>query len=179
MQVRFSIARGQPVALDDSGEVLGMVKNILVDPDKGAVVGFFVSVAAGFTGSKCLFLSSSDIVRWGTAAFIKRASALADPTEFLRVQPLLEDPRTVLGQQVVTQSGTRLGRCKDVQFDTLHFRVHWIFPKKLLHWSTPVAISDVIEVTKQQITVRDSLIPVPEEEAKMPEVALPRIPEAA
>ncbi len=179
MQVRFSIARGQPVALDDSGEVLGMVKNILIDPDKGAVVGFFVSVAAGFTGSKSLFLSSNDILRWGTAAFIKRASALADPSDFLRVQPLLEDPRTVLGQQVVTKSGTRLGRCKDVQFDTLHFRLHWLFPKTLLHWSTPVAIADVIEITKQQITVRDPIVPITEEQVQVPEVALPRMPEAA
>lgn len=179
MQVRFSIARGQQVSLDESGEVLGFISNILVDPDKGMVVGFFVSVAAGFTGSKALFLSTNDIVRWGTAAFIKRATALAEPSEFLRVQNVLEDPRTVLGQQMVTKSGTKLGRCKDVQFDTLHFRVHWFFPKTLLHWGTPVPASDVLEITKKQILVRDPLIPIVEEEEKVPEVALPRMPEAA
>ncbi len=179
MQVRFSIARGQPVSLDDSGEILGSVQDIVLDPDKGSVVGFFVSVASGFLASKALFLSTNDIVRWGTAAFIKRASALAEPGEFLRVQSLLEEPRKVLGQNIVTKSGTKLGKCRDVQFDTLHFRLHWFFPKSLLHWGTPIPASDVIEITQDAIIINDPLVPVLQEEEKPTEMALPRMPEAA
>ena len=178
MQVRFSIARGQAVALDDSGEVLGTVQSILLDPDRGTVAGFYVSVTSGFMGFQTLFLSVNDIVRWGTAIFVKRAAVLAEPDEFLRVKPLLEDTRKVLGQPMVTKSGTHLGRCKDIQFDTLHFRVHWFFPKGFFPWGTPVAASDVLEITKTKIIVKDVVIPL-EEEVKVPEVALPRMPEAA
>lgn len=180
MQVRFSIARGQPVVLDDSGEMLGNIDGILLDPDRGLVAGFFVRVPSGFFSSMTLFLSSNDIIRWGTAAFVKRASVLAEPGDFLRVQPLLEDKRSVLGQPIVTKGGVKLGTCKDVQFDTLHFRVHWLFPKTIFHWATPISVSDVLEITPKAIIVRDPLMPVVEEEEKTTaEVMMPQVPEAA
>ncbi|MDA0376636.1 MAG: PRC-barrel domain-containing protein [bacterium] len=154
MHIRFNTCRGTPVLEEGGDSVLGVISSILIDPDTGKIEGFMVH-AQGFMGTEDLFCSSADILRWGTRVYVRDASVLAPPEDRIRLQSLLQDPRTVLGQKIRTESGVRLGRCKDIQFNTDVMHIEWLFPKKLFRWAVALPVADIIEVTPSAIIIGD------------------------
>jgi uncharacterized protein YrrD len=168
MHLRFSTSRGTPVALEETGETLGTIEGIVLHPDKASVEAFTVRTGGRFSPRK--YLLTIDIVRWGTKAWVRDAGALCHLEDLVRLQTLLEDPRRVLGQPIRTESGTVLGICKDVQFDTLHFLTEALFPRKGWTDGTAIPVAHVTEVRQDGIIVRDLAAPEPEPQA---EAALP------
>lgn len=154
MQVRLTTAVGMSVREEETGEEVGTLSGILIHPDTGKIEGFFVAVP-GFLHQAQLFLSVLDIRFWGLYVRILDRDVLSDLEDRVRLQPLLEDPRTVLGQRVRTETGVRLGWCADVQFDTQFFQVEWLFPRRWWRWRSPLPMSEVLEVRPDAIIVRD------------------------
>lgn len=159
MRARFTTTLGMIVRDDRFEEDLGVISGILIHPDNGIVEGFFVE-NVGFFQHATLFLSAMDIVHFGSRIRIKNADSLAPVEDLIRVQRVLEEGRTILGQRMMTQSGQYLGRCKDVQFETKTFQTEWYFPKKFLRWGVPVPRSAILEVKQDVIVVRDLILPV-------------------
>ena len=156
MHVRFSSCIGTPV-LEEGGETtLGLLSGILIHPDTGKVEGFLVHMQ-GFMGRGDLFCSSDDIVRWGTRVYLRDADMLAPPEDRIRLQTLLRDPRTVIGQSICTESGIKLGRCSDIQFDTESMHIEWLFPRKFFRWGIALPVADILEITPKAILIRDPL----------------------
>jgi len=131
--------------------VIGLLSGILIHPDTGAIEGFFLH------SRMSLFVSSLDISRWGTRVYVRNADVVAPIEDRIRLQPLLEDTRTVLGQKILSESGTRLGRCKDIQFNTDTMHIEWIFPRKLFRWGVALPVSEILEVRPDAIVVKDRL----------------------
>ncbi|MBT4119386.1 MAG: hypothetical protein HOG89_00165 [Candidatus Peribacter sp.] len=156
MHVRFSTCIGTPVLEEGGDNALGVLSGILIHPDTGKIEGFLVHVQ-GMSGKGDLFCSSSDIVRWGTRVYLRSASVLAPPEDRIRLQTLLQDPRTVLGQRIRTETGTRLGRCKDIQFNTDVMHIEWLFPRKIFRWGIALPVSDILEITPAAIVVNDPI----------------------
>lgn len=178
MQLRFSLCLGHPVVVDGELELLGTLSGILIHPDTGKVEGFFVR-AGGWLTAHPLFLSTADILRMTTRVYVRSHEVLSPVEDRVRLQSLLSDSRSFIGQVIRTEDGEYLGRCMDVQFDTLHFMVEWFFPKKFWRWGIPLPLSDVIEVRKDGIIVRDGKSVVDVKETKVEVPILPQIPEAA
>lgn len=155
MHLRFSSCIGLPIIEDGGDTVLGLVSGILIHPDTGKVEGFFVHSI--LHSSEPLFVSFIDIIRWGTRAYVRSADVLSPPHDRIRLQPLLEDSRTVLGQRIFTESGVSLGRCKDVQFNTESMHIEWIFPRKLFRWGVALSVAEIIEVQQKGIIVKNRL----------------------
>lgn len=153
MRVRLSTVIGLPV-IDDAEERLGHIAGIFLNPDTGAVEGFFVRVAS-FFNSETLFLPVSAIEHWGSRVRVRGSDVLSPLRELVRVSRLYDEGRPVLGQPIITDAGRRLGRCRDVQFDTRSFRMEWLFPKMLFRWRRPLPIRAIIEVRPDAIVVRD------------------------
>lgn len=143
--------------MEEGGDhVLGAVSGILIEPDTGKIEGFFVHVE-GVLGGETLFCSTMDIVRWGTRIYMNSQDSLALAEDRIRLQTLLQDPRTVLGQRIKTESGTRLGKCKDVQFNTDSMHIEWIFPRRWFRWGIALPVSDILEIKPEAIIVKDPL----------------------
>jgi uncharacterized protein YrrD len=177
MHVRYLSCLGTPVLAEDTEEMVGIVGGILLHPDRGTVEGFFLR-APGLFSPSSLFLSSLDIARFGRRLTVRDSGRVAPAREFLRVQPLLEDPRAVLGQKIRTESGADLGRCRDVQFETSTMRLTWLFPKKAFRWRDPISVKQIVEVRPDAIIVRDP--PAPAVEKVMEEAErrlMPLLPE--
>ena len=160
MRVRFSTCLGTDIVCDSIHEVLGQIAGILICPDTGKVEGFFVTSATPIGGTP--FLSSVDIIRWGAHVHVRDADAVFPAEERVRLQPLMEDGRAVLGQRVCTESGRTLGVCRDVQFHSDSMQCEWLFPRRLWRWTVPLPFSDVLEVRRDAIIVRDPKPPVKE-----------------
>ncbi len=176
MQARFTLCVGVPVAEEDSSYALGTIADILIHPDTGRIEGFFVHTG-GMFHADMLFLSSVDIIRWGTHVVVRDADVLSPIEDRIRLRTLLDDPRRLLGQAMRTESGKYLGRCKDVQFDTSLFLIEWIFPKRLFRWGVPLPLNQILEVRKDAIIVRDTAVPASDTGAKIP--LLEQVPNAA
>lgn len=165
------------VVEEDAATLLGSITGIVIHPDTAKVEGFYVQSKRIFAGAETLFIASSDICRWGTRVTIRHADMLGPLEDRVRLQSLVSEGRPVLGQSVVTESGTRLGTCADVQFDTLHFMVEWLFPRTWWSHGTPVPVTQVIEVRKDVIIVKDTVLPEDEKGRAVP--ILERLPDAA
>lgn len=167
MHVRFSMCLGLPVTDDETGDTIGFIDGILIHPDTGKVEGFRTR-SGGFFHTTELFLPSVDILRFGLRMTVRGHDALSSLDDFVRLRPLIEDPRPVLSQKIWTDAGTYIGVCKDVQFDTESYMVEWLFPKKWGRWKTPLPATQILEVRKDMIIVKDTTaITAKEEEGKV------------
>jgi uncharacterized protein YrrD len=161
MHVRFSTVIGLPVVEESGEEELASVSGILIHPDMGKVEGFFVR-APGFFQSKEHFVSVMDIIHWGNRVRVRGPEALSSLEDLVRLQALSQEGRTVLGQKIITEDGTPLGICKDVQFDTVSFYMEWLFPKRMMTWGRAIPVTSIVEVKPDAIVVRDAVtIPEP------------------
>lgn len=176
MHVRLSMVLGTYVVEDQADTVLGRLSDIVLNPDTGVVVGFFVRGPGLF--SSPLFLSVMDIVAWGTVVHVRDEHRLCPPEDLVRLRSILADPRKVLSQRMETKKHVYLGVCQDIQFDTRQFVMEWLFPRKWLFFTgIPVAASDILEVTPKAIIIREKTSAVPEKEKAEPaeEVRLPDV----
>jgi len=161
MHVRFSSVLGHPVSESETGDIVGMLSDILIDPDTGKIEGFFVD-SGGLMASQPLFLSVLDIVHWGTRIVVRERDVLCPLDDLVRLQSLLDDERSFLGQTMMMESGSVIGVCKDVQFDTKRMKVEWLFPKKWMRWGVALPVSEIVEVKKEAIIMRDPVAPATE-----------------
>ena len=160
--------------VEDDNEFLGEVSDILIHPDSGKIEGFFVSVSS-FLRSTVLFCPSMDIVHIGTTMCVRSEDALCDPEELIRLQPLLSDVRSILGQSIHTENGARLGRCHDVQFHTKHLCLTWLFPRKWFWWGEPIPAKDIVEVRPAAIIIRERSATISEPEESWDVLDLPEV----
>lgn len=163
MHVRFSMCRGLPVRVEETGLVAGALDEPLIHPDTGRIEGFFVRTSS-FPTSQYVFLAAVDILRFGTYVWIDDEHVLGELEERIRLHQMFEEGRSVLGQPIHTQSGEVLGTCKDVQFDTRMMRLEWIFPKKWFRYGDGIPASSIVEVRTDAVVVRDPQLPVKVEE---------------
>ncbi|MBU0766615.1 hypothetical protein KKF55_02430 [Patescibacteria group bacterium] len=176
MHVRFSTSKSLPI-VDQDEEFLGVLSGMLIDPDTGKVEGFYVDVPS-LMGNATLFCTALDILKWGTVIHVLDRDVLSPAEDRIRLQSLLEDERTVLRQKVRTESGMYLGVCKDVQFDTNNMKITWVFPKRLFRWGIAIPATEIIEVKKNGILVKDPVLPK-EEEALDPAETLEKLQDIA
>ncbi len=157
MHVRLSEVIGAAVVDDHSHSVVATLDLPLIEPDTGRILGFFVH--GRFLGSSAeRFLVSHDILSWGTSIHVRSSEVLSPPEDLIRLQSKFADQRRFLGQSIsIEGSGKVLGSCADVQFDTRHLVIEWIFPKKFLWYRQPIPSSDILEVTQKAIIVRHPL----------------------
>ncbi len=156
MHIRQSFARGMQVVDDSTQQTVGVLDEPLIDPDNGRIAGFFVLPV--YLGESRLFLQSTDIVSWGTRVHVLSEDRLGPPEDFIRLSERLHDPRPFLGQVIrVAGTGRSIGTLDDVQFNTRHFMIEWLFPRRWLFVRQPLPASDIVEVTEAAVWVRDPI----------------------
>lgn len=141
---------------EQTQDSVALLTRPLIDPDNGRILGFFVRMFVGSSGP--YFLLTLDILSVGTKVHIRCADKLSPPDELLRLREHLNDSRFFLGQKIrIHGSGVRVGSCADIQFDTRHFQIEWLFPRGLFFSKQPIAVADIVEVTEEAIWVKDPL----------------------
>ena len=160
MHVRFTTCVGASVLEEGSHEPIGVITGMLPNPDTGTIHGFFVRTRGVFSSHE-LFLAVADIAHWGVNVHVRHVDHLAPLEDFQRLVLLTQEGRTLLRQKIVTETGASLGRCADVQFDTQHFSLEWLFPRQYFRWRRPIPVSAIIEVRRDAIVVRDAAKHVP------------------
>ncbi len=154
MRLRFTMILGVAVVTEDTGEIVGTVSGFLPHPDTGRIEGFFVDLPGMFQHD-VLFLLTRDIRSWGIRITVRDSDVLFPPEEQIRLQSLLEDSRPIVGQRIITETGAYVGRCRDVQFDTRYFQIEWLFPKRWARWRVAFPVTEIIEIRREAIVIKD------------------------
>ena len=152
MHLLRSHALGTEVIDELDHQIHGVIGDPLIDPDRGKIVAFFVKTPSS---PEPLLLQTQDILSWGKRVHIREPESMGPVDDMLRLQPFLQDDRPLISQRIRTKSGVTLGKCRDIQFNTEHFEVEWLFPRKFLKKALPLPASDILEITKEAIIVKD------------------------
>jgi len=151
---------GLPVAAMDTQSKVGQIRQILIDPENGRLLGF--EVATGGILSPKKILAISDIRDWDPNGLVTESiNNLIGPSEVLRIKNILDKKIFLLGMKAKTESGKSLGAVEDLLLDTETECVTKYYLKDLLGQARILSADKVIKIDRRQITFADDVAELP------------------
>lgn len=136
-----------------SGELLGKINKVIIDPETGKILAFL--------NRSNLSAASVDVYFDLNDRLCSKTKNLWVPlTDLLRVNDLYQNKHNLYRQKVVSETGTKLGKICNMQFDPVNFVVThlitqkavWIFKCQFL-----IPAKNIVNVTPRTVTVKDNL----------------------
>jgi uncharacterized protein YrrD len=113
--LRGTDLNGLPVVGITDGDAIADVKDVVYSPDQGALLGFTLNKRGFFSGPMKAVLAYEDVVAVGRdAVMVNGLSAVTEGGESLEAVVDESAGRNVLGDDVLTDGGKRLGKVIDV-----------------------------------------------------------------
>jgi len=145
---------GLPVAAVDTESRIGEVRQILIEPENGALLGFLVQTGGILSPKKVL--SAVDIREWDPNGLVTESiDNLVPPVEIVRIKEVLDKNIILIGMPAKTESGKRLGSVEDLLIDTDTNSVAKYYLKDLLGNSRVLPADKVFRIDKQVIFTDD------------------------
>lgn len=134
---------------------IGEVQNVVLNPQTGELVGFWVKVPGWFAKPKAL--SYRDVVAYEPSALVVRnADVLVEAQEIKPFERAARHKRANwLGRPVVSEEGKSLGRVQDVILDTNLDTVAKIHVSALFGTERVIDRSNIVDIKEHEIVVRD------------------------
>lgn len=157
------------------GALVGMVEELIINPENGELAGFIVR--EGFGKNSLKTLGAKDVLGISSDFYlIPNYETLGEMDEIVRLKNILDKNIKVTGNKVCTVSGTYLGRVFDFTIDLRHFMISRIYVAgRILGGFGKQHIIDykqIISIEKDKITVDDAFVKV----KKPTLVAVDRVP---
>jgi uncharacterized protein YrrD len=113
--MRASEVVGLPVVSIDCGEDVAEVKDVVYSPDEGRLLGFTLNKRGFLRGRMKEVLTADSVAAVGhDAVMIEDDSCLVSPADAPEEVAKPAANRNVLGNTVITETGTRLGEVTDL-----------------------------------------------------------------
>lgn len=149
---------GLPVAARDDQIKAGVIRQILVDPQNGQLLGFLVKIDGLFSPQKAL--SIIDVIDWDPKALVTASiDNLVDPSEIVRFKKVIDEKIYLLGMKAKTESGIGLGEVENFLIDTNTQSVTKYYLKDLLGKSRILTSDKVSRIDKVILFVDDVVEP--------------------
>lgn len=144
----------------DSGNVIALLKDIIVNPDNGMLEGFWVKPLT--IPISDAIIQSQDIIEWKKNIYIKDESVISDPADIISISDILLREAYVIGNFVQNQEGEFLGRVYTLDFDSNSFYIRGIYSEKSLlgiysYNKRIFPYDSVIEILPSAIIVKDKV----------------------
>jgi uncharacterized protein YrrD len=150
---------GLPVASQDMLSRIGTIKQVLVDPENGQVLGFLIKQGGIFGSQKAL--SAMDIVDWDPNGLVTSSfENLVDPSEIVRIKEILDKNIILLGMKARTESGKRLGYVENFLIETTTNMIVKYYLKDMLGNARVLPADKVVKINKE-IIFSDSINEAP------------------
>ncbi len=154
----FKSMVGAKVLGEDSGDLLAMVSDIIVNPDSGMVEAFWVKPTT--LPLKSAILKTSDILEFKKNLYIRSDRVLAQAEDVIRINEILEDGRQFIGSHVQNEVGESYGRCDDLSFDSDSYALKQIHSSKSILGIITLderifSYENIIKVLPEIILVKD------------------------
>ncbi|MDP2642711.1 MAG: PRC-barrel domain-containing protein [Candidatus Peregrinibacteria bacterium] len=154
MEMFYSNIVGTLVFEDDSPRPVAVIKDLVMDPDRGALIAFVVNQNKG------LVVSPMDVISFKQVMKINNADNVVEAAEILRVSEVLKSDRPIFGAKVFTKSGEYLGKVFDFSIDAKTYDLNKIFAAKDIlglfrYNSLIIPAKSIVEVKPYKIIVKD------------------------
>lgn len=152
---------GLPIRSLQDGTKLGEISELVIDPLNGKLLALLVNQK--FLGGPKI-ISLKEIRQAGTSMIIVDSSySIAEPDEIIRVKEVLDQKIRIIENNVVTESGQKLGKVKDYSVDLKGERLAKIYVgatllKELFKEELIIPYENIISITKEKIIVSDTYI---------------------
>lgn len=141
-----------PVAAEDSLSKIGLIRQIVVSPENGQILGFLVMT--GFFGS-LKALSIIDIRFWDANGLVtKTVENLVAPDEIVRMKNVLDQDINLMNMPAQTESGKSLGQVENFLIDTETSCVVKYYLRDMLGKTRVMSADQVVSIDKK-ITFAD------------------------
>ena len=153
---------GLPVAAFDTQRKIGVIRELIIDPENGHLMGFLVQVASAswriFSAGK--ILSEVDIREWDPNGIVtEKEENLVEREEIVRIDNILKQNISLLGMSAKTESGKGLGNVENFLIDTDTSTVAKYYLKDLLGKSRIFTSEKVVKIDKFIIFADDVSLP--------------------
>lgn len=146
---------GLPVAAEDILSKVGVIRQIIVNPENGQLMGFLV--LTGFF-SPAKVLSTMDIKFWDKDGIITELEEnLVDQDEIVRIHKVLEDKINLFEMPAETESGKSLGKVENFLINTETGSVVKYYLKDMIGQSRFMPADKVIKIDKNIIFEDDEI----------------------
>ena len=108
---------GSPILTFHDGEQAGLLRQIVVDPENGKIVGLVV-LAKIHRRMKTMTIAGIDILEWGKNIIIQDESSFSEPGEIIRLASILKEKNFIYKKSVFTLNGNYVGQVSDYFFDS-------------------------------------------------------------
>lgn len=143
---------GLAVASEDELAKIGLITQIVVEPENGRLLGFLV--ATGFFATKAL--SIIDVKYWDPEGLVTGSEEnLVEPHEIVRLKKVLLDGINLMNMPAVTESGKILGSVENFLVDTETQTVAKYYLRDLLGNARVMSPDQVIKIEKKIIFCDD------------------------
>ncbi len=156
MRKLLSDVVGMPLYVESSPErPLSVVRDILVDPETGAIVAFV-----------CIrkkVVIPRDVIMFNNALFIRSHDDLLDFEDVIRVRDVMRTVPTIVGLPVYGEDNkTFVGRVVDFEFDVVACVLTAIYTARLLFFvrynERIIAHHNIIKIQSDRILVRNAAL---------------------
>lgn len=164
MMVLSNQLRRLPVRSLQTGQVIATTTEFLIDPASLQIVAWRCN---GPEMSKQAVLLPRDLRQISqSGVLVDDTDAIADASEVVRLNNLMQQPFRLLGVPVASESGQNLGKVGDFSLLVSQLLIQKLYVKQplwrnLLVHDLIVDRSQILDVTPKKITVRDGLIKQP------------------
>lgn len=153
---------GLPLAAMETQSKIGEIREVLIEPENGKLLGFLVQ--QGATGwrifSPLKALAVVDVKAWDPHGLVTQSlENLVEPQEIVRIQEVLDKKIKLLGLPAKTESGKNLGKVEDFLIDSVTETVVKIYLQDLLGNSRIFAWEKIIKIDQAVILADETLEP--------------------
>ena len=138
--------------------LVGLIKDIIINPDTGKVEGFWLKSITNPLGDKVL--QTQDILEWKNNIYIHDEHIISDPNDLLRIVDVLERETFVVENHVIGESDISYGSVYDLDFETDIYQINNIYCHKTIfglfsHARSVFSYKNIVEILPEKILVKD------------------------
>ena len=161
MEKLYSNIIGTPVYEDDAHRPFTTVKDLIIDPESGNMLG----VVVNFRNN--MLIAPIDVISWGEAVRVDHRGVVAEGDEILRVSEVLKRDIHIPYSKVFSSDGIFLGNVFDYSIDNKSWKLNKLFVQKvflgLIRFETRIIpASEIVEIVQEKIIVQNNVKAVKE-----------------
>ncbi|MDD5731368.1 MAG: PRC-barrel domain-containing protein [Patescibacteria group bacterium] len=149
---------GLPIIESIAGKKLDAIKDIIVDPENGKVLALLIKKQ--FFWGRNRVVTFKDIVEfYADGVLVKDRDSIVEVLEVFKIKDILDKKVPLLGSQVLTQNGQKLGILEDFLFDTQFQNILTLVVKKRFYSERRIISSErILSILPGKIIIRDAII---------------------
>jgi len=157
MIIAYNKVIGTLVLRHEDGEVVALIKDVIIHPDTGRIEGFWARPLT--LPIKNAVIQSDTILEWKKNIYIRHEEEIAEPEDIIKISEILSRNTLFIGNQVKNEAQEVLGTVYDLDFDTSKLYLRNLYVQKSFlgfkYGQRVFNYDNIIKILPEYILVKD------------------------